>query len=299
MPLYELSANAITPVDRSTFADLGVLERSHLQRLLRDAIDVIAPDTLIITEEFGEWLDSSRRIDLLGIDRSANLVVIELKRTDDGGHMELQALRYSAMISAMTFGKLVEVHQRYLEKCGRTEVNAERRVLDFLGWESPQEETFADDVKIVLASADFSKELTTTVMWLNERDLDIRCVRLHPYRLGERILLDVQQIIPLPEATEYQVRLREKATERRQSRRKWDEPSFFLELAKRSPVADVESARTLLDWARRSGMRIWWGEGATLASFHVIANHHGEDHQLFGVYSGIAALAASKSNSSI
>ena len=33
----------------------------------------------------------------------ANLVVVELKRTEDGGLMDLQALRYAAMISAMPF----------------------------------------------------------------------------------------------------------------------------------------------------------------------------------------------------
>ena len=46
----------------------------------------IAPETLVISEEFGEWEDSRRRIDLLGLDKDARLVVIELKRTEDGGH---------------------------------------------------------------------------------------------------------------------------------------------------------------------------------------------------------------------
>jgi hypothetical protein len=54
MALYELSREAIKPVEQSSFAALGVLKRSHLQRLLREWIEVIAPDTLIITEEFGE-----------------------------------------------------------------------------------------------------------------------------------------------------------------------------------------------------------------------------------------------------
>jgi hypothetical protein len=36
-------------------------------------------------------------------DKQAWLVVIELKRTLDGGHMELQAIRYASMVSAMTF----------------------------------------------------------------------------------------------------------------------------------------------------------------------------------------------------
>ena len=51
---------------------------------------------LVVAEEFGDWEESKRRIDLLGLDRDATLVVIELKRTDDGGHMELQAIRYAA-----------------------------------------------------------------------------------------------------------------------------------------------------------------------------------------------------------
>jgi hypothetical protein len=35
-----------------------------LQRLLRNQIEVISPETLIVSEEFGEWEESKRRIDL-------------------------------------------------------------------------------------------------------------------------------------------------------------------------------------------------------------------------------------------
>lgn len=47
----------------------------------------------------------------MGVDDNANLVVIELKRDDDGGHMELQAIRYAAMVSGMTFSRAVDVFQ--------------------------------------------------------------------------------------------------------------------------------------------------------------------------------------------
>lgn len=180
---------------------------------------------MVLTEEFGEWEGSKRRIDLLGLDSGANLVVIELKRDDDGAHMELQALRYAAMVSRMTFARAVEVHQRFLARVGR-DGDARAAILNHLGWTEPQEEEFAQDVRIVLVSANFSTEVTSTVMWLNERDLDIRCVRLQPYRLEDRILLDVQQIIPLPEAASYQVQLKEKATEARASKASGEGPDF-------------------------------------------------------------------------
>lgn len=217
MPIYEITKAAIRKLDETTFGAAGIRERSDLQRLLRGDIEVISPDTLVVAEEFGEWEDSRRRIDLLGVDRDANLVVIELKRTEDGGHMELQALRYAAMVSTLTFAKVVEVYAEHLQRLGQ-EVVARVSLLDFLGWEDENEELFARDVRIVLASAEFSKELTTAVIWLNERGLDIRCVRMRPYDDGGRLLVDVQQVIPLPETAAYQVQVREKEQRSRQER---------------------------------------------------------------------------------
>lgn len=218
MPIYELTEETIRPIPASTFRDAEVLERQQLQRAIRERIEVISPDTLVIAEEFGEWEDSRRRIDLLGIDKNANLIVIELKRTEDGGHMELQAIRYAAMVSAMTFQHVVTVHQRYLKSIGQ-DTDASRNLLEFLEWEEPDEDAFAQEVRIVLAAAAFSRELTTAVLWLNDRGLDIRCVRMRPYSDNGRILLDVQQVIPIPEAEQYQVRLREKSQSERASRK--------------------------------------------------------------------------------
>src|SRR5215470_12922041 len=109
MPIFEITQSAIRRLNETTFGAAGIRERADLQRLLRSNIGVVSPDTLVVAEEFGEWEDSRRRIDLLGLDREANLVVIELKRTEDGGHMELQAIRYAAMVSTLTFDKVADV----------------------------------------------------------------------------------------------------------------------------------------------------------------------------------------------
>ena len=218
MPIYEFSAAGITALKETTFSSVNVRERRDLQKLLRENVEVIAPDTLVIAEEFGEWEDSRRRIDLLGIDKDANLVVIELKRTEDGGHMELQAIRYASMVSTMTFDRAVEVFGRYFTTLGKEERDTRTILLDFLGWDEPDEDLFGQDVRIVLASAEFSKELTSSVLWLIDHNIDIRCVRLKPYALDGRVLVDVQQIIPLPEVQEYQVQIREKVRKEREAR---------------------------------------------------------------------------------
>ena len=217
MAIYQVTDNEIKTISRTTFSETGLKEREDLQRLLKHQIEIISPDTLVVAEEFGEWDESRRRIDLLGIDKQANIVVIELKRTEDGGHMELQAVRYAAMVSTLTFDRLIDIYSDYI-KANELEINAEASLLDFLGWDEKDEDEFGQEVKIVLASAEFSRELTTTVMWLNDYGLSIRCVRMHPYQSEGKILLDVQSVIPIPEIEDYQVKIREKRQKERASR---------------------------------------------------------------------------------
>lgn len=209
MPFYEITSDRLRDVPETTYAAAGIRERADLQRLLRAQIDIVEKDILIIAEEFEDWEDSNRRIDLLGLDKDANLVVFELKRTEDGDRMELQALRYAAMVSTMTFEKVEEIYARYLRSLGQG-TDARPAILKFLDWEEAEEYPFAQDVRIVLVSAAFSKELTTSVMWLNRKGLDIRCVRIKPYAYNGRVLIEVQRIIPLPEADDYIVQIKEK-----------------------------------------------------------------------------------------
>ena len=227
MAIYHFENNLLTEFQKTNFSVEGIKERQHLQFALKEQIEIIAPNCLVIAEEFSEWSESQRRIDLLAVDKQANIVVIELKRNDTGEFMELQAIRYASMVSTLTFQKATEIFQKHLTSINSLE-NAETKLLDFLGWEEAKAEDFAPDVRIVLVSADFSKELTTSVMWLNERDLDIRCVRLIPYKFESRIFVDVQQIIPLPEAESYQIKIKQQSEERREARKSSKDYTRYL-----------------------------------------------------------------------
>lgn len=218
MAIFSFDNNLFNKISETNFNNEGILERRHIQTALKAQIDVVAPNCLVISEEFSDWSESQRRIDLLAIDKNANLVVIELKRTDTGEFMDLQSIRYASMVSTMTFSKATEIFQKHLNSEGQEKVAAEV-LLTFLGWDEPKEDDFALDVRIMLVSANFSKELTTSVMWLNERNLDIRCVRLIPYRYQDKVFIDVQQIIPLPEAESYRIKMRHQTEERREARK--------------------------------------------------------------------------------
>lgn len=250
MALFQIHSDSFAPIQRASFVDLKLKERSDLQRLLKKQIEVLDEGLYVLDEEFGDWEDSKRRIDLLAIDEDANLVVVELKRTNDGGHMELQALRYAAMISSLTFNRVIDIHARFLAKSGLQSGEAEARILKFLGWNEPDEDSFASDVRILLVSEDFGIELTTTVLWLRESDIDIRCIRMRPYAKGPETFVDVQQIIPLPEAEDYMVQMKDKRQESLTVRRSRREHAKYRVIVGEAQHECTEKGRAILTVAR-------------------------------------------------
>ena len=55
--------------------------------------------------------------------------------------LELQSLRYAAMVLTLTLKRAIEIHQQYLDKRG-IEKDAKEEILGFLGGSDPQEEQF-------------------------------------------------------------------------------------------------------------------------------------------------------------
>ncbi|KAF1063380.1 hypothetical protein [Burkholderia gladioli] len=271
MALFEMASDSLKPVPLGSFGTLGLRERTDIQRAVRAHIEAITPDvrTKVIAEEFGDWAGANRRIDLLCVDENANLVVVELKR-DDGAHMDLQALRYAAMISTMRFEQAVDAHRKYLAANGSDE-DPEQALRDFLEVDDGPV-AFTDTVRIILASANFSAELTTAVLWLNKQgNMDIRCVQMRPHAVDSRVLLDIQQVIPLPQAAQYTVALREKSNEQQSARTTTRDTTrydvtigdaFFSNLPKRRLMLALvreaiaqgrtpEEIRTAIAWRKR------------------------------------------------
>ena len=67
MALFEITADSLIEVSQASFADLKIKERGDLQRLLRTQIDVLGDDLYVLAEEFGDWEESSRRIEEVSV----------------------------------------------------------------------------------------------------------------------------------------------------------------------------------------------------------------------------------------
>jgi hypothetical protein len=262
MSLFSISGDKLESVPATSFQDERLSERRDLQRLLKADISPLGDDLMVICEEFGEWEESSRRIDLLCLDKQSRLVVVEIKRGEDGGHMELQAIRYAAMVSSMTLDQAMSARARMVGG-ENAEAQSRREVLEFLELDSTDEGELTGDVRIILVSGDFSLELATSVMWLNKHGLDITCIRLKPYKLGDRVVVDVSQLIPLPEAADYEIKIRAQAQESKKVRTARQDffRRFWAQLVERS------KSKTQLFANRKTTSDHWFTAGIGRAGF--------------------------------
>jgi hypothetical protein len=260
MPLFAMTREELIECKPVTFAHLEIREREGLQHVLRDHIEVLGDELLVISEEYGDWEDARRRIDLLALDKQRRLVVIELKRTESGGHMELQAIRYAAMVSAMTFDQVVAAHEAYLAKRGLSGAGEAADVIrGFLELPPEDEADISTDVRILLVSGDFSREITTVVLWLNRFDgMDIRCVQLVAYEINGKAYLDIEQVIPLPQAADYQIRIQKKDLQQKKAEggADWTRYQIIVDGEVGPPLRKRQAVLTMIQKISQKGIRL-------------------------------------------
>jgi hypothetical protein len=191
-------------IQSGTFIGLNIWERQHIEEWVRESPEILGEDLLVLTIEFDRFVNSSDRLDLLALDRDGNLVVVELKRDSAAGYADLQAIRYAAMVSSMTIDKLIPYYTAYRQKhYGEhlSEGDARNQIIEFIELESFTE--ISSRPRIILCSEGFSSEITTTVLWLRDFQVDISCVKITPYKVGEKIIIVPKIVIPLEEAKQY------------------------------------------------------------------------------------------------
>lgn len=208
-------------VTAATFVSLKIWERTHIEEWVRSNPEILGEDLLILTTEFDQFVDSSDRLDILALDRDGNLVVVELKRDSAAGYADLQAIRYAAMVSSMTIDKLVPYYIAYRKKHYEeqlTEGQARDQIVEFI--ESDSFTELSRKPRIILCSEGFSQEITTTVLWLRDSEIDIGCVKITPYKVGDRIVVVPTVLIPLQEAKQYLIDIKIKEEEQEHSSRR-------------------------------------------------------------------------------
>ena len=226
-------AGRLDAVSEQSFRDLDVLERHDLQEWLIEEPRVLGEDLLIVSSEYQDFVRTRDRLDVLALDPSGKLVVVELKRDRADETTDLQAIKYASYCATLTARDIQEDYRTFHQKRGDEDLTPEEvgeRFIAFL--DEPDEplttteEGWAkfdldDRPRILLAAGEFGTEITSPVVWLiEEYGMEISCVRIETYEHQDRVLLNSRRVIPVPETEEYMTRRREKERKRSGTRRR-------------------------------------------------------------------------------
>ncbi|MBI1263179.1 MAG: DUF4268 domain-containing protein [Alphaproteobacteria bacterium] len=210
----DLTQNRLSRLSQKRFSELHLRERGHLQEWLANQPDALGEELLIIQKEFDGFDQTRERLDLLALDKDGHLVVIENKLDDSGRDVTWQALKYAAYVSSLTKMQIVDIYQQYLDRyCGGG--NAVARICEFMEVDELEETVLnpGNDQRMMFIAANFRREVTATVLWLLGRGIRAQCFKVTPFEFGEELMIDIQQIIPTPEAADFMIGMSSKENE--------------------------------------------------------------------------------------
>ena len=239
------SSNRISELMSKTFAELGFGERQHLQEWLANQPSALGEELLILQKEFDGFDDTRERLDLLALDKDGRLVIIENKLDDSGRDVVWQALKYASYCASLTTSQIIDIYQSYLDRYSGGG-NSKTSICEFLNVPDIAEVVLnsGNQQRLMLVAANFRKEVTSSALWLLSHGIQLQCFKVTPFALADDLLLNVDQIIPTPEAKEFMIGMsvkekEEKATKTTKSNSEQLRPAFWeltLEALRTSPV---------------------------------------------------------------
>lgn len=210
MYIINKSENKLSEIGSVTFADAGFKERKNLQEWIAKDPLCLGEELLIIQKEFSGFDETKERLDLLALDKSGNLVIIENKLDSTGKDVVWQALKYVSYCSSLSVEDIEAMYADYLESIN-SEENAKDLLIEFFdGEEYGEKVNVGYAQRMILVSGNYRKEVTSTVMWLLNNGIDITCFKATPYKIKDDYIIDFKQIIPLEEAEEFMIKIAEK-----------------------------------------------------------------------------------------
>lgn len=203
--LYRIHAEQklLQAVKEIDFSDFNFKERFDIQEWIESTPQILGEELLIIAKELTYFDNTKERPDLIALDKSGNIVIIELKRDDSGTGLEWQAIKYASYLSKFKAKDLVDIYSMYLERYQK-EIDisydeVSQKILDFI--EKDNLESLNTSQRLILVSHRFAREVTSAVHWLiDKQGMDIKVVQLIPYFDKDRDThyLQANTILPLP-----------------------------------------------------------------------------------------------------
>lgn len=195
--------NILIPLDRPSLRKSELLERQHIQQMIRSSPEAFCQELgepiWFVGEEVMPETAVRDRIDLLGVDPDGIAVIIEIKRESYKFQLA-QALSYAGMIAKWNPKRFIEELRRF-NGSNQSFEEAKEELEEEL--DEGDYESINRSQRIVLLGEDFEFEVLVTAQWLWEHyEVDIRCYRLSLAKQGNDEFLSFNRVYPPPELTD-------------------------------------------------------------------------------------------------
>ena len=192
-------------IEESKFSELGIWERTHMENWIAKYPQILGEELITITTEYAKFDKTNNRLDILAVDTDGKIVIIELKRDIADRFVDLQAIHYAAYCSTLNLEQIIQMKADYRNI---SKEDAEAEIKKFIN--NNEFSDFDNQPRIMLVANDYREETLAAVLWLRENGIDITCVKLEPYKIGEKIAIKPEIIIPLPEAKDFMIQAEQK-----------------------------------------------------------------------------------------
>ena len=232
---YDKNRNEIIQLEDTTFSIEKLMEVQNIEKWIRKNPNILSEDNeedIIIIEE-QKTSTSMKRLDLLGVDRFGNIVIIELKRDLAETMTEFQAITYASYFVYIVFDEICKIYAEYLEK-NKVELGLSNASNFLEEAESSLKnlcssinipEDFNKNQRIILVAGEFSDDLLSAVTWLILKGIKIECIKLELYKHNGELFILPKRILPTPDISENIVKIKiagEEIDRKKATYRKWE-----------------------------------------------------------------------------
>jgi hypothetical protein len=201
------------------------VSETQLERWIVERPSVIGEELLVLGQQLHEFEEDLDRLDILAVDRTGDVVLIELKVNEAFRVTDLQALAYAGAYAGRSTDMFARTLQRALERRGEEEstVNrAQELIAEFVQVDSFDDWVPSEHIRVKLIAPGFPKRVLKTVKWLGDIygvRLEAIQVRLYEDDQGAppmtRYFLSFERLLPLPGDDAFDLTVREREGRRR------------------------------------------------------------------------------------
>jgi hypothetical protein len=198
----------------------GRISEQRLEDFVVAEPELAGEPLLILGRQLREFEEDVDRLDVLALDEDGEIVLLELKVTDDFRVTDLQALAYAAAYANQDNEHFARALQKWLVRCGDATASlgtAKQLICDFLGVQTFDAWEPSQHVRIKLIAPGFPKRVLSTVKWLGDLyGMRIEAIQVRLFETSaESYQLAFDRLLPIPQAEEFDLTVRQREERRR------------------------------------------------------------------------------------